>query len=97
MKITIMLLAFISILFAHSGRTDSNGGHYNRSTGQYHYHGGGYSKPKYTPTQTSYQCGKKTYCYQMTSCKEVMYYFNNCGLPKLDGDKDGTPCEKLCR
>lgn len=26
--------------FAHSGRTDSKGGHYNRSTGEYHYHHG---------------------------------------------------------
>ena len=26
---------------AHSGRTDSRGGHYNRKTGEYHYHGGG--------------------------------------------------------
>ena len=26
---------------AHSGRTDANGGHYNRKTGEYHYHGGG--------------------------------------------------------
>ena len=26
--------------FAHKGRTDSNGGHYNRSTGEYHYHHG---------------------------------------------------------
>lgn len=25
---------------AHPGRTDSNGGHYNRSTGEYHYHHG---------------------------------------------------------
>ena len=27
------------LLLAHSGRTDSNGGHYNRKTGRYHYHG----------------------------------------------------------
>ena len=26
-------------VFSHSGRTDSSGGHYNRKTGQYHYHG----------------------------------------------------------
>ena len=26
--------------FAHQGRTDSNGGHYDRSTGEYHYHHG---------------------------------------------------------
>ena len=25
-------------LSAHSGRTDSQGGHYNRSTGEYHFH-----------------------------------------------------------
>jgi hypothetical protein len=25
--------------YAHSGRTDSSGGHYNRKTGRYHYHG----------------------------------------------------------
>ena len=28
---------------AHSGRTDANGGHYNRTTGEYHYHNGGTS------------------------------------------------------
>ena len=42
----ITLLAFIvtvpySFTEAHSGRTDSNGGHYNRKTGEYHYHNGG--------------------------------------------------------
>ena len=29
------------VLKAHSGRTDSNGGHYNRTTGEYHYHNSG--------------------------------------------------------
>ena len=37
-KITILLLTTFS--FAHSGRTDGKGGHYNRSTGEYHYHHG---------------------------------------------------------
>lgn len=32
------ILAFIFVL--HRGRTDSNGGHYNHSTGEYHYHHG---------------------------------------------------------
>lgn len=42
-KIVILFILFISIVscsFAHSGRTDGNGGHYNRSTGEYHYHHG---------------------------------------------------------
>lgn len=36
------LLTFVLALncSAHSGRTDSKGGHYNRSTGKYHYHHG---------------------------------------------------------
>lgn len=43
-KITILLFFLIflsfSFLYSHSGRTDSSGGHYNRSTGEYHYHHG---------------------------------------------------------
>lgn len=42
----VALILFLGLLvttenFAHSGRTDSNGGHYDRSTGIYHYHNGG--------------------------------------------------------
>lgn len=29
--------------FGHGGRTDRNGGHYNRKTGEYHNHNGGSS------------------------------------------------------
>lgn len=38
----IFLLTFILALncSAHSGKTDSSGGHYNHSTGEYHYHHG---------------------------------------------------------
>ena len=32
--------------YAHSGRTDSKGGHRNSKTGTYHYHGGGPSKSR---------------------------------------------------
>lgn len=31
---------FTVVAFAHPGRTDSNGGHTNRRTGEYHYHHG---------------------------------------------------------
>ncbi|MBQ8249663.1 MAG: YHYH domain-containing protein [Clostridia bacterium] len=46
MKKIIILLFIITFallclpLSAHPGRTDANGGHYNRSTGEYHYHHG---------------------------------------------------------
>lgn len=42
--ISLLIILNISIIsFAHSGRTDANGGHYDRSTGEYHYHNNGYS------------------------------------------------------
>lgn len=100
MRLLLSILLVYTIGFSHSGRTDSSGGHYNRSTGEYHYHNSGYKKTSYTNNKASssdYQCGNKRYCYEMVSCKEVMFYFNNCGLSRLDGDKDGIPCEKLCR
>lgn len=44
MRRFLSLLLLLSLLvvpvLAHPGRTDSNGGHYDRSTGQYHYHHG---------------------------------------------------------
>lgn len=39
--IILLVLTLLSIpVSAHSGRTDSQGGHYNRSTGEYHFHHG---------------------------------------------------------
>ena len=42
-------------------------------------------------------CGSKKYCRQMTSCDEARAYLSQCGLTRLDGDKDGIPCESICR
>lgn len=45
-RIICILISFAVIIclsitvYAHPGRTDSNGGHYNRTTGEYHYHHG---------------------------------------------------------
>ena len=36
----LLLLCFPIASLAHPGRTDANGGHYDRSTGEYHYHHG---------------------------------------------------------
>ena len=50
-SIAVGLTLILGVLFydaghTHSGRTDANGGHYNRKTGQYHYHGGGSARTK---------------------------------------------------
>ena len=36
----IMVIACTVVCFSHQGRTDSQGGHYVQSTGEYHYHHG---------------------------------------------------------
>ena len=45
----------------------------------------------------SYSCSTRKSCGQMTSCAEALYHLDQCGNSRLDGDRDGVPCEKLCR
>jgi endonuclease YncB( thermonuclease family) len=52
------------------------------------------SNPVPIPTSS---CGSKRTCGQMTSCSEAKYYLQTCGVTRLDADKDGVPCESLCR
>jgi len=40
-----------------------------------------------------YQCDEKTTCSQMNSCQEAKFYLQDCGLNRLDRDRDGIPCE----
>lgn len=41
-RFIFLLLLLISLMsFAHPGRTDADGGHYNRKNGTYHYHNRG--------------------------------------------------------
>ena len=41
-----------------------------------------------------FHCDGRQYCSQMTSCDEAKYFLANCPRAKMDGDKNGTPCEK---
>ncbi len=42
---------------------------------------------------SGFTCGLKRTCGQMNSCAEANYYLNQCGLNRLDRDRDGYPCE----
>ncbi|MGI0120319.1 thermonuclease family protein [Zooshikella sp. RANM57] len=46
---------------------------------------------------SSGKCGTKRYCKEMSNCDEAMFYLQQCGLTRLDRDKDGVPCESLCK
>lgn len=66
-KILILMLIMLSIpllSYAHPGRTDANGGHWDRKTGTYHFHTGEsvgknhldlYSESEYSPFTPPYQ------------------------------------------
>lgn len=41
-------------------------------------------------------CEKKT-CSQMRDCVEARYQLTVCGNTRIDGNKDGVPCEALCK
>ncbi|KAA2211355.1 thermonuclease family protein [Teichococcus oryzae] len=45
----------------------------------------------------AFSCGGKRYCREMSSCAEARFHLQQCGLSRLDGDRDGVPCESLCR
>ena len=46
--------------------------------------------------QAGPSCGSKRYCTEMNSCDEAQFYYRQCGVSRLDGDSDGTPCESIC-
>lgn len=54
-------------------------------------------RPKTKEDFSGYRCEGKQHCSQMKSCKEARFYLKNCPNVKIDGDKDGIPCEQqLC-
>lgn len=55
------------------------------------------SKPAKAESNGHFSCsdGKK-YCKEMTSCAEARFYLKQCGMTRLDRDKDGIPCENVC-
>ncbi|MFB8829086.1 excalibur calcium-binding domain-containing protein [Azotobacter sp. CWF10] len=48
-------------------------------------------------SSSAYSCSTKKTCGQMASCEEAQYHLNECGSGQLDSDKDGTPCESICK
>ena len=46
-----------------------------------------------TPS-SSFSCDGRKHCSQMKSCAEANYFLANCPGVKMDGDKDGIPCEE---
>lgn len=57
------------------------------------------STPTYarSTTSASGSCGDgKRVCRDMDSCDDAVFHLQQCGMSRLDGDSDGTPCESIC-
>jgi len=46
------------------------------------------------PSNSNFRCDGRIHCSQMTSCEEATWFLRNCPGTKMDGNNDGTPCEK---
>lgn len=47
-----------------------------------------------TPPPASFTCDGRTMCSQMTSCAEARLFLKHCPNTKMDGNRDGEPCEQ---
>ncbi|MCI5139910.1 MAG: DNA-binding protein [Candidatus Electrothrix sp. AR1] len=44
--------------------------------------------------ENRFSCRGKTRCSEMRSCAEATFYLQNCPGVKIDGNRDGVPCER---
>ena len=91
MKLLLATIFLISTLAtAHSGRTDSSGGHTNRSTGEYHSHNSGYSLPSYSLPSYSTTSTKSK---QQQIDESIAAYPGSCPCP-YSRASNGSKCGK---
>ena len=48
-------------------------------------------------TAGAFACDGRTHCSQMTSRAEAEYFLQHCPATRMDGDRDGVPCENDSR
>ncbi|WP_394225262.1 excalibur calcium-binding domain-containing protein [Pseudoalteromonas spongiae] len=55
-------------------------------------------EPIETKTEPSrFKCDGRQYCSEMNSRAEAVFFIRNCPNTKMDGDRDGNPCENDSR
>jgi cold shock CspA family protein len=51
----------------------------------------------FSDTNANFSCDGRQHCSQMTSRAEAEYFIKHCPNTKMDGDRDGIPCENDSR
>jgi len=97
----VLCILLPSLGLSHPGRTDSNGGHTNRKTGDYHYHNGGSGAPPPKAEQSEASTDTKSQEVYVTRTGKK-YHRDGCSHLKsripislADAKKSYTPC-KVC-
>lgn len=49
--------------------------------------------PRGEPGAGTFRCDGRQHCSQMRSCEEATFFLRHCPNTKMDGDRDGVPCE----
>ena len=101
---TIFLLLFVFSVNAENSKPEEP--KKSKKIKTYVFDGAKYKKTtkekriKYKTSQTvkkKFTCDGRVYCSDMTSYKEALFFLRNCPNVKMDGDKDGIPCERQRR
>ena len=53
-----------------------------------------FNPPAASTLSSRFSCDGRRHCSQMKSCAEAHFFLANCPGVKMDGDKDGIPCEE---
>lgn len=56
-----------------------------------------YPEARHEPTGQRFQCDGRRYCSEMTSREEAVFFIRHCPDTRMDGDRDGIPCENDSR
>jgi len=56
-----------------------------------------YPKTVIPKNTQNFTCDGRQHCSQMNSRAEAVFFINNCPNTKMDGDRDGDPCERDTR
>lgn len=55
------------------------------------------NKARAVANTSQFRCDGRQHCSQMTSRAEAEFFIRNCPDTKMDGDRDGIPCENDSR
>ncbi len=50
-----------------------------------------------SPSDSTFTCSPRKKCSEMASCEEAYFHLRECDDQRLDRNKDGVPCESLCK